>query len=215
MYSRLETLMPDPDDLTARARIRDAALAQFADVGFQKATIRSIAAEAGVSPGLLRHHFGSKEELRDAVDAHVLDQIREANAKVAEAAGQHTFSPAVSRESMQPFQRYFSRALLDGSPTIAALFDQVAKLTEAWIEESDKLRDDEPMIDVGTRAAAWTAMVFGVSLLQNHVGRLLGVDDIYADPEHRLELAMLDIYSHALITPELARQARESLDRKE
>ncbi|MFI5956226.1 TetR/AcrR family transcriptional regulator [Cryptosporangium sp. NPDC051539] len=203
--------MSDPDDLTARARIRDAALAQFADVGFQKATIRSIAAEAGVSPGLVRHHFGSKEALRDAVDAHVMDQIRDANALVAEAAGEHRFSTAVSPQTMRPFQRYFSRALLDGSPTIAALFDQVATLTETWIEESDKLRDDVPMIDVGTRAAAWTAMVFGVSLLQNHVGRLLGVDDVYADPAHRLELAMLDIYSHALITPELAEQARAAL----
>jgi TetR/AcrR family transcriptional regulator, regulator of cefoperazone and chloramphenicol sensitivity len=64
--------MTAADDLTARARIRDAALRQFAEQGFERSTIRGIAATAGVSPGLVRHHFGSKEALRDAVDEHVL-----------------------------------------------------------------------------------------------------------------------------------------------
>ena len=58
----------DPDDLTARARIRDAALHEFGEKGYDGATIRGIAARAGVSSGLLRHHFGSKQELRDACD---------------------------------------------------------------------------------------------------------------------------------------------------
>ena len=56
-----------PGDLTARARIRDAAIRHFADEGYERTTIRGIAVTAGVSPGLLRHHFGSKEELRRAV----------------------------------------------------------------------------------------------------------------------------------------------------
>jgi AcrR family transcriptional regulator len=55
-------------DLTARARIREAALRHFAEEGYQGATIRAIAGTAGVSPGLLRHHFGSKEELRAACE---------------------------------------------------------------------------------------------------------------------------------------------------
>lgn len=56
---------PEPEDLTARARIRDAALKHFTESGFAKATIRDIARTAGVSPGLVRHHFGSKEGLRE------------------------------------------------------------------------------------------------------------------------------------------------------
>jgi len=47
------------EDLTARARIREAALRHFADDGYEGATIRAIARSAGVSPGLLRHHYGS------------------------------------------------------------------------------------------------------------------------------------------------------------
>ncbi|MFC7734043.1 TetR/AcrR family transcriptional regulator [Actinomadura keratinilytica] len=39
------------EDLTARARIRDAALREFAEHGVSGATIRGIAKAAGVSPG--------------------------------------------------------------------------------------------------------------------------------------------------------------------
>ncbi|WP_051275078.1 TetR/AcrR family transcriptional regulator [Cellulomonas sp. URHD0024] len=63
-------------DLTARARIRDAAIACFADEGFD-ATFRTIAARAGVSPGLITHHFGSKTALRAECDAEVLRHYQE------------------------------------------------------------------------------------------------------------------------------------------
>ena len=57
------------DDLTARARIRDSAIVYFGRHGFQSATVRAIAADAGVSPALVIHHFGSKDGLREACDA--------------------------------------------------------------------------------------------------------------------------------------------------
>ena len=62
------------DDLTARARIRDAAIDAFAATGFD-ATVRQIAASAGVSAGLITHHFGSKDALRAECDAEVLRRI--------------------------------------------------------------------------------------------------------------------------------------------
>ncbi len=58
-------------DLTARARIRDAAIECFATEGFE-ASFRTIAAAAGVSPGLITHHFGPKTALRAECDAEVL-----------------------------------------------------------------------------------------------------------------------------------------------
>src|SRR4029450_2363894 len=65
-----------PPDTTGRARIRDPALEQFALHGFEGATIRDIAEAAGVSPGLVQHHFRSKEGLRRACDEAVLDLVR-------------------------------------------------------------------------------------------------------------------------------------------
>lgn len=63
------------EDLTGRARLRDAAIECFAAAGFDE-SLRAIAARAGVSAGLVRHHFGSKEKLRAECDATVLDRYR-------------------------------------------------------------------------------------------------------------------------------------------
>ncbi|MEZ5096013.1 MAG: helix-turn-helix domain-containing protein [Nocardioides sp.] len=62
--------IPVEGDLTARASIRNAALRLFAERGPEGVTVREIATEAGVSPGLVVHHFGSKDGLRAAVDEY-------------------------------------------------------------------------------------------------------------------------------------------------
>ena len=68
------------DDLRAEARIRDAAITLFGAHGIRATTIRSVAQAAGVSPGLVIHHFGSKEGLREACDDKVMEQLSEAEA---------------------------------------------------------------------------------------------------------------------------------------
>jgi AcrR family transcriptional regulator len=49
--------------LQTKARILDAAESVFAERGFEGASIRDIAAKAGVQIGLVHHHGGGKEEL--------------------------------------------------------------------------------------------------------------------------------------------------------
>ena len=52
-----------PGDSGTREAIRRAAAARFAQEGFQAATVRAIAADAGVDPALVLHYFGSKQAL--------------------------------------------------------------------------------------------------------------------------------------------------------
>lgn len=52
-----------PGESGTREAILDAARARFAEVGFDKASIRSIAAKAGVDAALVHHYFGSKQDL--------------------------------------------------------------------------------------------------------------------------------------------------------
>jgi len=204
---------PGFGDLTARARIRQAALAQFAEHGFDRATIRGIAAAAGVSPGLLRHHFGSKQELREAVDAHVLQEILRQSDAVMEAGQRGDLgSTTISREAIRPFQGYLVRALMDGSASVATIFDEMVEATDHWFALADKNRADRPFADRRTRAAVFTAMALGVPLLREHLSRVLGVDTTSTEGDRQVALALLDIYSHALMTPELAATARAGLD---
>lgn len=46
-----------------RTQILDAARAQFIEVGYRAATVRAIAAQAGVDPALINYFFGSKQRL--------------------------------------------------------------------------------------------------------------------------------------------------------
>ena len=65
----------ESSDLTARARLRDAAIELFAERGFDKTSMKAIAEAAGVSPGLVIHHYGSKDELRRVCDEHVIAKL--------------------------------------------------------------------------------------------------------------------------------------------
>ena len=52
-----------PGDSGTRAAIRAAAAHQFAERGFDRTSLRSIAAEAGVDQKLVAHFFGTKQQL--------------------------------------------------------------------------------------------------------------------------------------------------------
>lgn len=57
----------------SRQRILDAAGQCFATSGFAKTTVEGIALQAGVSKGLVYHHFRGKEEILEAVLERTLD----------------------------------------------------------------------------------------------------------------------------------------------
>jgi AcrR family transcriptional regulator len=52
-----------PGNQDTRASILEAARQAFAEKGFDKASIRAIAGDAGVDPALVHHYFGTKEKL--------------------------------------------------------------------------------------------------------------------------------------------------------
>jgi TetR/AcrR family transcriptional regulator, regulator of cefoperazone and chloramphenicol sensitivity len=191
------------EDLTARARIREAALEHFARDGYDRATIRAIAKTAGVSPGLLRHHFGSKEDLREACDHYVFEMLHRVNAELLADPG----ATPQSQQTSKPFGRYVARSLADGSPTVGPIFDELVTMTEAWLARADDARVDTPAIDRRIRAALVTAMKIGIPLLHEHVSRALGTDMFGPGGDRLIALALLDIYSHPLIDDDVATSA--------
>ena len=54
---------PRPGDSGTREAILDAARDRFAEHGYEHATMRGVASDAGVDPRLVSHYFGSKREL--------------------------------------------------------------------------------------------------------------------------------------------------------
>ena len=196
------------EDLTARARIREAALRHFAEEGYERATIRGIAQTAGVSAGLLRHHFGSKEELRRACDEYVAGMLRRINAQILDDPG----DTASARRKSKPYQRYIVRALADGSATARPIFDEMVTQTEQWLARADQARPDPPAVDRRIRAALVTAMAAGIPLLHDHLSQAMGTDIFAPEGDRLVALGLLDIYSHKLLDEETASAAEAGLD---
>lgn len=62
-----------PGATTTREAIAAAARRQFAELGYDRTTLRGVAAEAGVDPSLIVHFFGSKQQLFVSVTELPLD----------------------------------------------------------------------------------------------------------------------------------------------
>ena len=202
------------EDLTARARIRNAALRQFTDYGYDRATIRDIARAAGVSPGLVRHHFGSKDELRAACDTYALEALRAYVERVMTDDGLN--DPALvaeARDPLHPYQRYLARALIDDSAAAAQIFDEMVAMTERILQMIDRQRTDPSAADLRTRAALTVAMALGIPAFQAHISRSIGADVLSPEGDRRVMLAVLDIQSHPTVSPEAAQSLRQGLDR--
>ena len=123
------------EDATASARIRDAAIARFGAQGYDRTSVRQIAADAGVSPALVIHHFGSKEALRQACDDWLATQLIGEKTRIAapEAA-------ATIREWLDDPERfwvyidYFATMLADGTAGGNRLFDRLVRDTAAMLD---------------------------------------------------------------------------------
>jgi len=192
-----------PSDLTARARIRDAAIDLFADRGVEGATIRDIAQKAGVSSGLLRHHFGSKEGLRDACDEYVLSELIGLGHRFTEFQTIDGLTPETIRQ-----QRYITRSVLDGSPAGSALFDRLIEYGERWFSTAD-VKTEDPKAFIAVLSVMKMSMLTSRDLLT----RVLGVDTGEPEGWVRVLRASLEIFSTPLVTPEQADLARRALER--
>jgi AcrR family transcriptional regulator len=137
-------------------------------------SLRAIAAEAGVSPALVIHHFGSKEGLRQACDAFVVSLISGNETALAESAGL-----AAVLKADPAVRRYMARAFLDGSPEAATLFDQIVKLVTAWLAAGERAGWVQPAADQKARAALYVTWLFAPFVFEAHLARVLGIPDLH------------------------------------
>jgi AcrR family transcriptional regulator len=198
-----------PEDLTARARIRDAALRIFADRGIDQATIREIAKAAGVSSGLVRHHFGSKEALRDACDSYAVERMNQIREQIFTEGKSHdqAFMGSVHPVAML-MQRYLARSLLDGSDAAMARFDDMVRLSEQWLTDHGIAPRDPRAY-----AAVLVVMQMGVFAMPEQVSRAMGADVRTPEGNARMLAAMVEIFAHPLLTPDEAAMSLGALDR--
>jgi len=196
-------------DLTARAVIRDEALRLFAAHGPEAVSLRRVAAEAGVSPGLVAHHFGSKAGLREAVDAHItalFDTLFDTMFAALNAAEWDSPATAGSfAEAMlsqlpadSPVPAYLRHLLLAGDTTGRALFARWYGLTVQMLDRLTAAGVVRPSLDPAVRAAFLMINDLAVLMLRDHVTAVLGVDPLSPDGAMRWTQTVLAVYGNGI-----------------
>ena len=138
--------------MTATARIRDAAIEQWGQHGFDVG-LRAVAQAAGVSAGLVIHHFGSKEGLRKACDDYITKEIRSAKSETLRTADPATwFAQMAEIESYAPMMRYLVRSMQSGSELAKTFWRRMLENAEEYLEEGVRAGTLKPSRDPKARA---------------------------------------------------------------
>lgn len=202
-----------PEDRTARARIRDAAIEIFGREGFERARVREVAAAAGVSPGLVLHHFGSKEGLRHACDEHVTNELFARNDRLrgTEVAAEIQ-SWLADFENFRPQLTYIARMLSEDSKAGGELFAELVRGTRIMIDQqvaAGIMRDIEDRDILAAYLAAWGAASL---VLQRHLATALGVPEMTGEVHRRSTLPLMEVLTHGIYADDsLLQAAKEAL----
>jgi AcrR family transcriptional regulator len=137
------------------ARILDAATQAFFSAGYDRTTIRAVAAAAGVDAGLVMHYFGTKQELyKRVIDAAPAPEL---SGTPAEAAEQILDGIASRLESEPAASLALLRSMLTNPEAATAASDGIARY-QAQIAQAI------PAGDAGLRAAVITAVTLGITV---------------------------------------------------
>jgi AcrR family transcriptional regulator len=205
MRSTGDAASHDDGDLSAKARIRDAAIRRFASTGLG-ASVRSIAQDAGVSPGLVLHHFGSRAGLRTACDEYVLAETRSSKAQVLAPAGAPAamLSQLAQLEGYAPLIGYVLRCLQAGDDVTHRLIEGMVADAVVYLEEGVKAGTITPSRDEQARARLLTEFALGSLLINLPAGQeRLDIDTLPTWLEAyaaRIVLPTLELFTEPLLT---------------
>jgi|SRR5271166_1963096 len=187
-------------DLTAAARIRDAAIEQFGENGFDTG-LRAIAEAAGVSAALVIHHFGSKENLRKACDDYIAEEIRSGKSEAMRSTDPATwFAQMAEIESYAPLMAYLVRSMQAGGELAKALWQKMIDDAEAYLDDGVRTGLLKPSRDPRARAKYLSMTGGGAFLLylQLHENPT-DLRAVLRDYARDMTLPALEIYTEGLM----------------
>lgn len=164
---------------STRERICEAALNGFAESGVEATSIRDVAAAAEVSPGLVQHHFATKDALRGAVNQYVVERAAETFAELpaAESATEILRElgdrvTGLAREHPEALL-YVARLSADEDPAALEMFDAFLEIAnQQWkrLGEMGVLRTD---LDTEWAALQVIVLILGSALFEGAISRHL------------------------------------------
>ena len=176
-------------------------MARFGVDGVSGTTVRVIASDAGTSPALVLHHFGSKEGLRQACDEYIVDLGERKLALMEVQSGPRLFGALADLlQESEPVRRYLARTILDGTVAGARLFDRFVEQTEGFLEQGQARGELRAGDDRRALAALLVGFALTGPLLGDHLARALGAEELDRSSQLRVGRAAIDLYTYGLFT---------------
>jgi TetR/AcrR family transcriptional regulator, regulator of cefoperazone and chloramphenicol sensitivity len=196
------------DDLTARARIRDSAILYFGRHGFRSTTVRAISADAGVSPALVIHHFGTKDGLREACDRYVTDCIDDLTSHASSHLEPSDLLDLMSRTpQLSPLVPYLIMTMTEGGEFATRLWARLVDDTETYLHAAVAGGVLRPTADERVRAELLTIFKVGMYTLAKYVMPAPAGDDGAAHGEldilaisARFTVPTLELFTYGMFT---------------
>lgn len=188
-------------DLTAAARIRDAAIEQFGEHGFGVG-LRAIAEAAGVSAALVIHHFRSKEGLRKACEDYIAEKIRNTKSEAIQSNDPATwFAQLAEIEDYAPLMAYLVRSMQTGGDLANMMWRRMIDNAEGYMEEGVRAGRIKPSRDPQARAKYLAITGGGGFLLyiQMH-DTPTDLRAVLRDYSRDMILPALEVYTEGLLT---------------
>ncbi len=181
---------PPPVAPTAKDRIRDATLSCFAAHGIAATSLRTIAETAGVSVGLVQHHFRTKAALTGAVNQYVLQVVGEAlepsalpvpPADELDEAGRRLTSLMAERPDLMT---YLGRVLAEGGAFGSVIFTGLLGISAAQRDEFSRRSTTHPDLDPDWAALNPLILRVGAIILHPYI-ELYRRESFFTEPPLR------------------------------
>ncbi len=193
---------PPPVTPTAKERIRDATLSCFATHGIAATSLRTVAETAGVSVGLVQHHFRTKAALTAAVNQYVLQVVGEAlePSALADApadgldeAGRRLTSLMAERPDLIT---YLGRALAEGGAFGSVIFTGLLGISTAQRDEFSRRSKAHPDLDPDWAALNPLILRVGAVILHPYIELYLR-EPFFTEPQlRRWDAAVTGLIRH-------------------
>jgi TetR/AcrR family transcriptional regulator, regulator of cefoperazone and chloramphenicol sensitivity len=199
-----QVIVTGVEDLSSRARLRDAAIRLFAERGVAGTSVRDIAEAAGVTAGLITHYFGSKERLKAAIDELMVEVF---TAPLVAQSNRTDRTPEAFAEALAhtmsahpDLRAYLRRSFLENDPASSEVFDRFVALMRdllADMRAAAVLRAD---LDMDWAALQVLFLHFGPLLLGPAVERILGIENYGDDVIRRRSRAHLELLKRGFLS---------------
>jgi AcrR family transcriptional regulator len=196
----MQNTVRDSETQGGRARLLQAGLELFGQKGFAGTSITELCDHAGVSRGLVRAYFGSKQALADEVDLFILkrlEQLVEEELKLFRAEG---LVGSLRKRSFptlgDDLSTYIRRCLLEPTPRNVGFFVRLFKQQREIVAQFEESGASKQNVDTEWLTLLKIFFDFGPLMFAPQIEAVLGRDYSGEASRARMFDVYLALYGH-------------------